>query len=351
MAGIYVHIPFCKRRCGYCDFYSSTDTELLSATIDGICNELRRERDFLREPVGTLYFGGGTPSLCTPGQLQRVVDTVRDTFPCSLEEITAEANPDDLTPQYLDSLALTDINRLSIGVQSFIDRDLQLMGRRHSAQQAVEAVRDAVKRFSNMTIDLIFGIPGMSLKEWRMNLEAALDLGVQHISAYHLTLEEGTPFGKMTPIDDSTSEEQFLLLHETLSAAGYEHYEVSNFALPGYRARHNSSYWRGEPYLGAGPGAHSFDGRVRRHFGGTVPDYIAGKGGYVVETLSDTDRRNELIMTRLRTAEGLPDALVPTGFDPEPFVARGLLEHIDGHWRIPPAKFLLSDIVIGGLFE
>lgn len=352
MAGIYVHIPFCRRRCGYCDFFSSTDTGMLGAVLEEIARELVREKEWLAgETVRTIYFGGGTPSLCAPELLQGIVDTVRGVYPCELEEVTAEANPDDLTEEYLDALAGTDIDRLSIGVQSFVDRDLRLMGRRHSAQAALDAVRAAVRRFDNVTIDLIFGIPGMSLREWRGNIETALSLGVQHISAYHLTLEPGTPFAReLTPVDDAASEEQFLLLHELLTAAGYDHYEVSNFALPGRRARHNAAYWQGEPYLGVGPGAHSFDGRARRSFPGTIADYLRG-GGYELEILSAADQRNELLMTRLRTCEGLPDGLVPEGFDPAPFVARGLIVHEDGHWRIPSEKFLLSDTVIAGLFE
>ncbi len=320
--------------------------------VEIVKQELRRERKWLgSEMVRTLYFGGGTPTLCLPKQLQSIIDTVRETFACDLEEVTAEANPDDLTPAYLDALVQTDIDRLSIGVQSFIDRDLLLMGRRHSAQAALEAVQAATQRFDNVTIDLIFGIPGMSLEEWRTNLETALSLGVRHISAYHLTLEAGTPFAKnLKPVDDSVSEEQFGLLHDMLTVAGYEHYEVSNFAIPEYRARHNAAYWQGEPYLGVGPGAHSYDGRMRRSFSGTIADYAAGRGTYNIETLTAVDRRNELIMTRLRTAEGLPKAAL----SPEavaPFIARGLLVHADGHYRIPSEKFLLSDIVIAGLFE
>ncbi len=351
MAGIYVHIPFCRRRCGYCDFFSSTDTGLLNTVVEAIKEELRREHGFIEGPVRTLYFGGGTPSLCTPEQLQGIVETVREVFVCEFEEVTAEANPDDLAPAYLDALARTDIDRLSIGVQSFVGRDLQLMGRRHTANAATEAVRGAVQRFENVTIDLIFGIPGMTGREWRANLETAISLGVQHISAYHLTLEEGTPFSKtLKPVDEAASEVQFRILHETLTAAGYEHYEVSNFALPGRRARHNAAYWQGEPYLGVGPGAHSYNGRARRNFAGSTADYAAGRGGYNIETLTPTDLRNELIMTRLRTAEGLPEeALAPEAA--APFMARGLLVRTGGRYRIPPEKFLLSDIVIAGLFN
>jgi oxygen-independent coproporphyrinogen-3 oxidase len=323
----------------------------MDGTVDGIHGELRRERGWLGgETVRTLYFGGGTPSLCAPEQLGGIVATVREVFDCALEEVTAEANPDDLTPAYLDALARTGIDRLSIGVQSFDDRDLRLMGRRHTAQAAREAVREARKRFDNVTIDLIFGVPEMSLPQWRANLLAALEQDVQHISAYHLTLEEGTRFAKtLQPVDEGASEELFALLHEVLTGAGYEHYEVSNFALPGRRARHNAAYWQGKSYLGVGPGAHSYNGGARRHFTGSIEDYIAGTGSYNIETLTPADRRNELIMTRLRTAEGLPEEVLAPA-EAAPLIARGLLVHTDGRYRIPPEKFLLSDVVIAGLF-
>jgi oxygen-independent coproporphyrinogen-3 oxidase len=361
MAGIYVHIPFCRRRCGYCDFYSCTDVGLLDRVVEAIGGELTRQREWLGDArIETLYFGGGTPSLCSPGQLQGIVERVRGLWDCDLREVTVEANPDDLTEEYAARLAATDVNRLSIGVQTFIDRDLRIMNRRHTARRAVEAVAAAQHAgFDNVTIDLIYGIPGMSAAEWRANIERALGLGVQHISAYHLTIEPGTPFAALRPVDDAVSQEQFLVLHRMLTDAGYEHYEVSNFALAGRRARHNAAYWSGQPYLGVGPGAHSYDGRARRSFPWPVGDYLAGRD-YAVEVLTPADRHNELIMTRLRTAEGIDGAELERLFGREAldrfargaarFVAQGLLLHDGDRWRIPPEKFLLSDVVIGGLF-
>lgn len=343
---IYIHIPFCVRRCGYCDFYSSTELGLRERVLEGIEAEWVREKGWINESVETIYFGGGTPSLCEPEWFGRFLALVGGTP----REVTVECNPDDLTADYLQRLRDQGVNRLSIGVQSFNDRDLRLMGRRHSAAAAKEAVHAAQKFFNNISIDLIFGVPGMTLDDWRANLLQALDLGVQHISAYHLTLEPDTPFGRsMTPIDDALSEEQFALLHDTLTAAGYEHYEVSNFALEGFRSRHNSAYWQGVPYLGLGPGAHSYNGLVRRSFAGTITDYLSG-APYIIEHLTEADRRNELLMTRLRTSEGIAaEHLTPR--QAEPFISRGLLELHDGNYRIPAPKFLLSDIVIAGLFE
>ncbi len=370
MAGIYIHIPFCASKCGYCDFYSCTRLELRDAVLAEIGRELEAERGFLgNAPLRTIYFGGGTPSVCTPEQLQEVIDRVRGLWDCSgVEEITVEANPDDLTPEWLHALAATDVNRLSIGVQSFIDRDLRLMNRRHTARAAIDAVGEAQRAgFGNITVDLIYGIPGMSLAEWWANIETALGLGVQHISAYHLTIEDTTPFGRqaaagqLTPIDERASEEQYLLLHAMLTAAGFEHYEISNFARPGFRALHNSSYWTGEPYLGAGPSAHSFDGRVRRNSPPSVDAYLADRaGGYITETLTAADRYNEFVMTSLRTAEGIDMREMERRFGAEratefeisaqPHLASGLLIRQGYRWFIPPEKYLVSDAVISELF-
>lgn len=370
MAGVYIHIPFCTRKCGYCDFYSCTRLELRDAVLKEIGRELEAEHGFIGDaPVRTIYFGGGTPSLCTPAQLQELIDLVRRLWDCSeVGEITVEANPDDLTPEWLHALAATDVNRLSIGIQSFIDRDLRFMNRRHTAHTAVDAVQEAQRAgFGNITVDLIYGIPGMSLAEWRSNIESVLGLGVQHISAYHLTIEEGTPLGRqaaaglLSPVDERVSEEQYLLLHRMLTAAEFEHYEISNFALPGFRARHNCSYWTGEPYLGVGPSAHSYNGRMRRSCAPSVETYLADRSSaYTAETLTDTDRYNEFVMTSLRTAEGIDIHDMERRFGPERasefeksarrHLESGLLARRGNHWLIQPEKYLVSDIVISDLF-
>lgn len=370
MAGIYIHIPFCRRKCAYCDFFSVTDTGSRDAVLREIIRELRSERGFIGDlPVGTVYIGGGTPSVYEPSELQTLIDTVKEMWDCGgLGEITVEANPDDLTPEYLTELAKTDVNRLSIGIQSFSDRDLRLMNRRHTAAAAVDAVREAQQAgFANITIDLIYGIPGMSSAEWRQNIETAVSLGVQHISAYHLTIEQGTPFGRLaaerrlTPVDEAASEEQYLTLHKMLTGAGFEHYEISNFALPGYRARHNSSYWSGEPYLGAGPSAHSFNGTVRRSSACSTAPYLDNVSTpvYVSETLTAADRYNEFVMTSLRCAEGIDTGVMRQKFGEQAvadFIAGadrhiGSLLRVEGErYYIPAEKYLLSDIVISDLF-
>ena len=313
MAGLYFHIPFCKRICAYCDFYKSARLEQMDGVTAAMHRELDERQDYLRgEAVTTRYFGGGTPSLYAPAALKGLLDHAALLFDCSgTTETTLEANPDDLTENYLDGLREAGIDRLSIGIQSFDDGCLKLMNRRHTAAQAIGAVRAAQRAgFGNITADLIFGIPGFGGDSLKRSLDGMLSLGVQHISAYHLTVEPGTAFGRraargqFAPVDEATSETEYALVHETLTGAGFEHYEVSNFALPGFRARHNAAYWHGVKYLGIGPAAHSFDGRERHWNVASVTEYIGGAPAEA-ETLTDRDRFNEYVMTRLRTAEGI----------------------------------------------
>ena len=244
MAGLYFHIPFCKRVCAYCDFYKSVDLRCMDPLLESMHRELDARREYLGgEPVRTRYFGGGTPSLCAPEAIAGLLDHAATLFDCTAaEETTLEANPDDLTPAYLAALRRAGVNRLSVGIQSFDDACLKLMNRRHNAAQAVEAVRSAQREgYENITVDLIFGVPGFGNDTLRRSLDSALALGVQHISAYHLTVEPGTAFGRraargqFAPVDEATSETEYALVHETLTGAGFEHYEVSNFALPGFR--------------------------------------------------------------------------------------------------------------------
>ena len=239
MAGLYFHIPFCKRVCAYCDFYKSVDLRRMDPLLESMHRELDARREYLGgEPVRTRYFGGGTPSLCTPEAVARLLDHAAMLFDCSAaEETTLEANPDDLTPAYLAALRRAGVDRLSVGIQSFDDACLKLMNRRHNAAQAVQAVRSAKREgYENITVDLIFGVPGFGGDALRRSLDGALALGVQHISAYHLTVEPGTAFGRraargqFAPVDEATSEAEYALVHETLTGAGFEHYEVSNFA-------------------------------------------------------------------------------------------------------------------------
>ena len=373
MAGLYFHIPFCKRVCAYCDFYKSADLRRMDDLLAAMHRELDDRRGYPGgEAVTTRYFGGGTPSLCTPEAIRGLLDHAAQLFDCSgAEETTLEANPDDLTAEYLGGLLEAGIDRLSIGVQSFDDDCLKLMNRRHTAAQAAEAVRAAQRAgFGNITVDLIFGMPGFGGDTLRRSLDAALSLGVQHISAYHLTIEKNTAFGRrlergrFSEVDEQVSEREYLEVHRTLTGAGFEHYEVSNYALPGCRARHNAAYWSGDEYLGIGPAAHSFNGKSRRWAAASIDGYLAGAGTeaiYEQERLTERDRYNEYLMTRLRTAEGLELAAVETRFgkeraerllrQAEPFMGIGELCFAAGRLAIPAEKFLVSDAVIGALFE
>ena len=369
MAGLYFHIPFCKRICAYCDFYKSARLEQMDGVTAAMHRELDERQDYLRgEAVTTRYFGGGTPSLYAPAALKGLLDHAALLFDCSgTTETTLEANPDDLTENYLDGLREAGIDRLSIGIQSFDDGCLKLMNRRHTAAQAIGAVRAAQRAgFGNITADLIFGIPGFGGDSLKRSLDGALSLGVQHISASHLTVEPDTAFGRRAArgefraVDEEVSEEEFLTVHDTLTAAGFEHYEVSNYALPGFRARHNASYWHGTKYLGIGPAAHSFDGEERHWNASSVEKYIAGApAGKEVLTLRD--RFNEYVMTALRTVEGidLEEAAARFGAkrlarmqeEAAPFLRSGTLRIVRGRMALPPEKFLISDAVIGALFE
>lgn len=369
MAGIYFHIPFCKRICAYCDFARTADLRRMPEAVGAMHRELDERRGFLHDRrIRTLYFGGGTPSLLDPAEFGRFAEHAARLFDATaVEECTVEANPDDLTAQYLRELRRTPVNRLSIGVQSFDDAALRFMNRRHTAAEAVDAVRRAQDAgFGNITVDLIFGIDGFGGEILDRNIGAVLSLGVQHVSAYHLTIESGTAFGRraargeLRAVDEGTSEREFLALHRALTEAGYEHYEVSNYARPGFRARHNSSYWRGDEYLGIGAGAHSFDGRVRRWAAARVEEYLAGRGGGE-ESLTETDRRNETVMTALRTSDGLSAAEFAGTFGEaaaerllraaKPWLDAGTLLFEGGVLRIPAEKFLVSDSVIESLFE
>ncbi|MEG2614107.1 MAG: radical SAM family heme chaperone HemW [Alistipes sp.] len=369
MAGIYLHIPFCKRICAYCDFFHSADLRQMTPLAEALHRELAaRCGDLHDRQIRTLYFGGGTPSLYAPAVLQTFIDQTRTLFDCTaIEEITVECNPDDLTEEYLAQLRQTEVNRLSIGIQSFDDGALRLMNRRHSATEAIEAVRRAQRAgFANITIDLIFGISGFGNDILRHTLTTALSLNVQHISAYHLTIEPQTALGRrvargeFAPVTEEVSEQEFATVHEMLTAAGYEHYEVSNYARAGFRARHNSAYWSGAEYLGIGPGAHSFNGSERRWCSSSVEEYLTTPN-YGSETLTERDHRNEWVMTALRTADGIDLAAFAARFgttaaerllhEAQPSIAAHTLRQAQGRLQIPPERFLLSDNVIGTLFE
>ena len=313
MAGIYVHIPFCKSRCIYCGFFSTTALDRLHAYVDAVVEELHACRDFLRgEPIETIYFGGGTPSLLPVEEMERILSAILYIYNVrDGAEITLEGNPDDISPALLTEWRRMGFNRLSMGVQTFSDVRLQFLHRRHTAEQAVRAIQDARQAgFENLSVDLMFGFPGQTLTEWTRDVERALSLRVPHLSAYSLMYEEGTCLNRMlergdvVELDEEVALDMYESLIDMLEGAGYRHYELSNFALPGWESRHNSSYWHGIPYLGVGAGAHSYDGVNRYFHADSLDEYLSGTP-CVREELSEEERYNECVFTGLRTAEGI----------------------------------------------
>ena len=272
MAGIYIHIPFCKKACHYCNFHFSTSKTLLPQMIQAICAEAAMRSDYIREDIETIYFGGGTPSLISIDDLQFTLETLRSLFRIEVKaEVTLEANPDDITKEKLQGWRSVGINRLSIGVQSFFDDDLLWMNRAHNAAQANESILLAQQAgFENISIDLIYGLPGLTDERWQRNVQLAFKLDVPHLSCYALTVEPNTALQKMIDlnkkenIDPEKQGRQFELLMQWCGEAGYEHYEISNFARPEFKSKHNSSYWKGLPYIGVGPSAHSYNGESRQ---------------------------------------------------------------------------------------
>ncbi|RYY40161.1 MAG: radical SAM family heme chaperone HemW [Chitinophagaceae bacterium] len=318
MAGIYLHIPFCKQACHYCNFHFSTSMRFKPELVAALQEEARLRTGYLEgAPVETVYFGGGTPSLLSDSELNAVMDTLRAGFPIhSAAEITLEANPDDITPARLQAWKAAGVNRLSIGTQSFFEDELRWMNRAHTAAHARQCIEDSLAAgISNLSIDLIYGSPLLSDERWEENVRIATGYGIPHLSCYALTVEEKTPLHKQiehrqkTDIDNEQQARQFLLLMQWLKASGYEHYEVSNFAKPGMRSRHNSSYWRGLPYLGLGPSAHSYNGSERSWNIANNNAYIRalaeGSVPQECETLTRAQHLNEYLMIALRTLEGI----------------------------------------------
>ena len=317
MAGIYFHIPFCKQACYYCDFHFSTSLKKKEPMLRALRKELLLRKEELREQVvETIYFGGGTPSVLEQGEIDDLLDAVGEHYRVSPDpEITLEANPDDLSPGRLEALARSRINRLSIGIQSFFEEDLRFMNRAHNARQALTALNQAKEYFENISIDLIYGVPTSDLTRWKKNIEIALQSGVPHISSYALTVEAGTALerfiqkGIVPDVDDEAAELQFQYLADTLEAAGFVHYELSNFGKPGFFSRNNTAYWQGKTYMGIGPSAHSFDGQRRSWNISNNPLYIKAllkeELPSEVEVLSQRDRYNEYVMTGLRTMWGV----------------------------------------------
>ena len=318
MAGIYIHIPFCRQKCYYCDFYKTVNISLTGNFINALLKELKLRKDYIEgEKIETIYFGGGTPSVLREEELRQIMDFLYNTFDIvSGAEITLEANPDDLLLDYLEMLSRSGINRLSIGIQSFQDEHLKKMNRRHNVQQAVQSVENAAKTgFKNISLDLIYGLPGLTSKQWDEALHQIFTLPFQHLSAYHLTYHQGTSFynwrkkGTLSEIGENESVDQFNMLIDTAEMYGFEQYEISNFAKNQMYSKHNSSYWSGEKYVGAGPSAHSFNGDERQWNISNLESYINaienGLPYFEVEQLSKNEKLNEFILTHLRTKWGI----------------------------------------------
>ena len=327
MAGIYLHIPFCRKRCHYCDFFKSTDLSQKARLLNGLKKELEsRASELASEEINTIYLGGGTPSVLLVDELKNLLDIIFGNYRVSPEaEITMEANPDDLSQAVLTFIHEIGFNRLSMGIQSFSESDLKLMNRRHGVMQAIQSVKWARNAgFRNISIDLIYGLPNQTMEEWERNIQIAVQLDVQHISAYNLTYHEGTVFydqlkkGILKELPDELSLQQFEVLIRTLGKAGFEHYEISNFCKPGFYSQHNSSYWKNKKYLGVGPSAHSFDLVSRRWNISSIGGYLDGiennKPYSESETLSEQDRFNDYIITGLRTIWGISEEVVRNEF-------------------------------------
>ncbi len=317
MAGIYIHIPFCKQACYYCDFHFSTQLISKEKLINALAKEAELQRNYLGEQqIKTIYFGGGTPSILLINEIQELLNVVYSNFEVSLHaEVTLEVNPDDLSIEKLHAYNRIGINRLSIGIQSFDNNVLRFLNRAHDCSKAVQSIEDARQAgFDNISIDLIYSIPGQSLQDWNKNIELAMELSPEHISAYALTIEEKTVFGLMQKkgqlksIDDEPSALQFELLMDTLEKNGFEHYEISNFCKPGFFSKHNSSYWNQETYLGLGPSAHSFNGNSRQFNVKNNSLYVKSIENnsvpYELESLTLANKINEYILTSIRTGKG-----------------------------------------------
>ena len=372
MAGIYIHIPFCKRRCIYCDFFSTTRSEEKPTYVRALCQELAIRKNYLEdEEIETIYLGGGTPSQLTEEELNDIFTSLYNIYKVKEDaEITLEANPDDLTPEYVSMLRRLPVNRISMGIQTFQEETLKLLHRRHTARQAIEAFhRCREAGFRNISIDLMYGLPGETLDTWKQDLQQAIDLHPEHISAYHLIYEEDTELWKLKEqhqveeADEDLSVTLFSTLIDTLTQAGYQHYEISNFCLPGLHSRHNSSYWTGKKYLGCGPSAHSFNGLSRQWNVASLDKYLnsitSGKPDYEIEELDLYTRYNDFVITSIRTCWGMPLSRLRTEYGEElynyclrmakPHIDEGILEIREGVLKLTRRGIFISDGIMSDL--
>ncbi len=329
MAGIYIHIPYCRQKCSYCNFFSIVSKKTAPDMIDAICHEIEIKSAVIKLPVETIYLGGGTPSLLEKEMLSSLFESLKNNFSIAPDaEITLEANPDDINAENLTYWKKLGINRLSIGIQSFRNEDLEYLNRVHSAETAINCINLAREfGFPDLTIDLIYGIPTLSDADWLKNLEIFHNLSLPHLSAYALTVEPKTPLfnqiasGKVTPVDEKQSGDQFMILMEFMRKHNYQHYEISNFCKPGHFAKHNMAYWKGIEYYGFGPSAHSYNGEKREWNVSSITDYLKSMNEGIIpsesEVLTQTDRYNEYIMTGLRTMWGCNATFIKDKFGEE----------------------------------
>ena len=374
MAGLYIHIPFCASRCIYCGFYSTTSLKWRQRYVDAVCKEmsLPPAPSIERGRIDTIYLGGGTPSQLAIPQLEQLFLYINQVYPLTTHhspltpEITIEMNPDDVTPEYAAVLPQLGINRVSMGAQTFDDERLRFLHRRHTSSQvpqAVKILRDA--GIQNISIDLMYGFPNETLTDWERDIDAALALGVEHISAYCLMIEEGTPLWKLTiengewRIDEELERQMYELLIDKLTTAGYEHYEISNFAKPGYRSLHNSSYWQDIPYIGLGAAAHSYDGKRRSWNVSDIKQYIEGieqgERPCEYEDIDDDTHYNDRITTALRTSDGLELSTLSDRHrrfcmkEAQKFIDDGLLRIVDNHLALTRKGLFVSDYIMSSL--
>lgn len=365
---LYIHIPFCASKCAYCDFYSRPMTKMTWAKeyIDVILKEWRLRQHEVQGPVTTLYLGGGTPSIMPRQELERLFAALPLT---DAVEITMEANPEQIDQDFMKWIESTPVNRLSIGIQSFDDRQLSIVGRRHNADRARQAI-EAIKASAicNYSLDLIYGLPGQNLESWKQNLDEMMTFRPPHLSCYMLSYEQGTRLdalriaGKITPTDDDELAEMYEVLCETARNNGYDHYEISNFALPGFRAIHNTNYWLDRPYVGLGASAHSFDGKLRRVNPADLKTYLAmtDRPVYMTEEENDVSRHNDLILTSLRISDGLSLSSYMARFgktyssqllkSAQKYIDCGKMIIADGRLRITEKGWLVSDSIMLDLF-
>ena len=374
MAGLYLHIPFCKRRCIYCDFFSTTQSEKKTAYVSSLCRELEMRKDYIGgETIETIYFGGGTPSQLSQEDFISIFSHIYKVYNVEPDaEITLEANPDDLTPEYITMLRSLPFNRLSMGIQTFNEDMLKLLQRRHTADRAIHAFNNCRRAgFHNISIDLMYGLPGETLDSWQKDLEQAVNLHPEHISAYHLIYEENTALWKLreqhkvVEADEDLSVSLFGTLIDSLSAVGYDHYEISNFCLPGLHSRHNSSYWTGKKYLGCGPSAHSYNGISRQWNIASLNEYIKGIDGgipaFEIEELDLYTRYNDFVITGIRTKWGMPLSKLRREYGEElyayclrmaqPYLKQGTLEIVNDTLKLTRPGIFISDGIMSDMLR